>query len=305
MEVTMSPADQRGSGVAVIVASAGRPALLLPLLRDLAAQTLLPTEVMLSVPTPADLPPVDALESIQLCVRIVFAPRGLTAQRNVAMDCLQSNPRWIAFFDDDARVHVAYLNRATYHLSTHPNVVAITGSVLRDGVREKRPIDEATADAILCAAVTPDASAEETRELYGCNFVVRASAAIASRFDERLPLYGWLEDRDFAARVSRHGELHRIKSAQIVHLGWVSGGRLSHLRFGYSQIANPLYLRSRGSLAWRDVLHAMRGVPSNLVYSLAGPDASWRRQRLRGNAEAFRDLVRGRLRPERVRELHD
>lgn len=306
MKVTMSSAAHGlGSGVAVIVASAGRPTLLLPLLRDLAAQTLQPIEVVLSVPSLADLPPADALESIPLSIRNVFAPRGLTAQRNTAMDCLQSNPRWIAFFDDDARIHAGYLDRATYHLATHPTVVAITGTVLLDGVHEKRPIDGATAEAILRAATTRDASAEETRELYGCNFVVRASAAMASRFDEHLPLYGWLEDRDFSARVSRQGQLHRIQSAQIVHLGWASGGRLSHLRFGYSQIANPLYLRSEGSLAWRDVLYVMRGLPSNLACSLVGHDATWRRQRLRGNVEAIRDLVRGRLRPERILEFRE
>jgi hypothetical protein len=49
----------------------------------------------------------------------------------------------------------------------------------------------------------------------------------------------WLEDLDFASRV---GQVARLISTDLiwgVHLG-AKGGRTSGLRFGYSQVVNPM-----------------------------------------------------------------
>ena len=39
----------------------------------------------------------------------------------------------------------------------------------------------------------------------GCNMAFRFSALRNVRFDERLPLYAWLEDHDFRGQVERRG----------------------------------------------------------------------------------------------------
>ena len=68
------------------------------------------------------------------------------------------------------------------------------------------------------------------------------------RFDEGLPLYGWQEDIDFAARVARQGgALARTDAFAGVHCG-VKTARSRGLPIGYSQVANPLYLVRKGTM---------------------------------------------------------
>ncbi|MFZ0323086.1 MAG: glycosyl transferase, partial [Actinomycetes bacterium] len=198
------------------------------------------------------------------------------------------------------------LSRAVEFLESNPGVVAVTGEVLRDGAAEKREIPGDTASLLLVNAQPAADAATATRHLYGCNFVVRYHAALSTRFDDRLPLYGWLEDRDFAGRVKNFGALAHIRSAQIVHRGAQSGGRLSHRRFGYSQVANPIHLWRKGSITLGDCVgYLLRSLPNNLARSAVGRDAQWRRARVSGNAAAVLDLMTGRLAPERILRLVD
>mgnify|MGYP000606119618 CR=1 FL=1 len=67
------------------------------------------------------------------------------------------------------------------------------------------------------------------------------------RFDERLPLYGWLEDLDYCRRMSPYGRIQRSSMLVGVHMG-VKGGRQSGVRLGYSQVANPIYFVIKGSM---------------------------------------------------------
>jgi hypothetical protein len=85
-----------------------------------------------------------------------------------------------------------------------------------------------------------------------------------------------------------------------VHLG-AKRGRTSGLRFGYSQIANPWYLARKRTLRIdRALIQAGRNVGANVLH-LARPEP-WidRRGRLLGNGLAMLDLLRGRLRPDRI-----
>jgi hypothetical protein len=123
------------------------------------------------------------------------------------------------------------------------------------------------------------------------------------RFDERLPLYGWLEDLDLSTRLSRRGTLYHASALRGVHRG-VKRGRTSGVRFGYSQIANPLYLLVRGRAP---VHYAFANICRNLAANLlrVSKPEPWvdRKGRLKGNGLAAWDLVRGRLKPERILEL--
>jgi hypothetical protein len=125
------------------------------------------------------------------------------------------------------------------------------------------------------------------------------------RFDERLVLYGWLEDRDFAAALARQGGGRLVKSADAigVHMG-VKGGRMAGERFGYSQIVNPLYMLRKGTMTLSQVAdHLFRNMSSNLGRSLRPEPFIDRRGRLRGNLLGIADILRGRLQPERAAAL--
>ena len=181
--------------------------------------------------------------------------RGLAAQRNAALDALDGI-EVVAFFDDDALIRPDYLAKALRFLDTHPDVLGLTGRVLLDGARSGE-IDRAVAEEALARSATePTLRWRPTRELYGCNFVVRIGRVPHLRFDPALPLYSWLEDHDFARRLMRLGSLAQVDDCVIVHRAAASGGRQSHVRLGYSQVMNPVYLMRKGSFPLWLTAHA-------------------------------------------------
>ena len=264
---------------------------------------------VVSVPDAASLP-ADPAELAGW--EVVTGTRGLAAQRNAGLDALRTLPGTqehpvgtVAFFDDDAVPRPDYLARALGFLAAHPDVVGLTGRVLADGkITGEIPRDET--DAVLARSSSEEATGRwrTTRELYGANFVVRTAAAPDLRFDARLPLYSWLEDHDFARRLMRRGPLAHVHDCVVVHRAAASGGRASHRRLGYSQVMNAVYLRRKGSFPlWLTAQQVLRPVLKNIVLAPAGPAAPWRRERLRGNTSAVRDVLRGRITPERIVEL--
>ena len=103
---------------------------------------------------------------------------------------------------------------------------------------------------------------------YGCNMSIRASTIGEARFDERLALYGWQEDIDFTGRLRGAGAASSGAELLGVHLG-VKAGRVSGVRFGYSQIVNPTYLIRKGSIPATFGLNLMaRNVAANVLRSL-------------------------------------
>lgn len=296
----MSGAAGNGLRVAVVLASAGRPGLLAEALETCSRQDDVPFEGVVSVPDEQSLP-LD--RSALRGWRVVTGVRGLAAQRNAGLDVLDVDV--VAFFDDDAVVRPDYLNEAVRFLDEHPRVLGLTGRVLLDGATTGE-ITRDVADTALrqSAAAGRTGAWRPTRELYGCNFVVRVGAVPDLRFDARLPLYSWLEDHDFARRLMRHGSLAEVDDCVIVHRAAASGGRQSHRRLGYSQVMNPVYLNRKGSFpAWLAAQQMFRPVAKNLAMSVVGSSTSWRRERLRGNTVAVMDVVRGRVTPERIAEL--
>lgn len=271
---------------AVVIASTGRPQVLQATLQTLATQSVLADEIVLSLADWADAP-----DELPDGVRVLFGPRGLTRQRNAGLDALTPGTDLVTFFDDDAEPARDYLERAQWFAHTHPDVVLFDGHVAADGAVTGE-IDRGQARAIV-AGHTRSHDVSTQPEAYGCNMTVRASVAQTVRFDERLPLYGWLEDRDFAIRCSRRGVVANYQGCVIVHLG-TSSGRISGNRMGISQIVNPFYL-------WRkDVLNASqlldfwaRALVGNAL-GLARRDPRLdRRGRLKGNLIGFVAVLRG------------
>src|SRR5947209_6021577 len=204
--------------VAVGVATRGRPAFAALLVERLRRQTLRPAVMLVAYVEPADVAGLSAAADLAL----IQCPAGLTRQRNAILDRLPSAAEYLAFFDDDFLPHPQWLQRAVAAFEAEPDIVCLTGAVLANGVATGEIAPRTALDLI--ARATPGEALEEGVSPYGCNMAFRRSAIEALRFDERLPLYGWLEDRDFAGRIAG-GRQVRCGGALGVHLG-VGAGRM-------------------------------------------------------------------------------
>ena len=293
----------RSPVVAVIVASLGRPAALADLLEDLAVQTRPADRIILALTDPADAPPNLGRHS---AVDVLVAPKGSCAQRNAALDHLGDTADIVLFLDDDFVPSRFAVERAVQLIEHYPDLAGATGHLVADGINGPGlSVEEAR--AMLAAYDRQDAPlivpSHDLGGLYGCNMVFRATAIAGVRFDERLPLYGWQEDIDFAARARPHGRVVKSFAFAGVHRG-IKSARSSGVRLGYSQVVNPVYLVRKGTMEARYARKIIwRNVIANHV-RVFRPEA-WvdRSGRLRGNWLAMFDLLRGRVRPERILSL--
>jgi GT2 family glycosyltransferase len=286
--------------LAIGIATVGRPVLLGAVLAELALQSRRPDRIILCAPTADDLAGI-APERAET----VIGPRGLTRQRNAILDRVGDCDA-ILFFDDDFVPGPTYLAEVERVFDTSQDIVMITGHVIADGIIGPG-FDIAEAHCQLAASPAPAGENEiETVENgYGCNMAVRLAPvrAASCRFDERLPLYGWLEDVDFSRQLARHGRIVRLAAAYGVHLG-IKQGRQSGVRLGYSQIANPIYLSRKGTCPWPRALRQMsRNLAMNLMRSFRPEPYVDRAGRFAGNLKAIRDMFTGRLDPQRILEL--
>ncbi|GGD95897.1 glycosyl transferase [Aureimonas endophytica] len=300
----------------VIVATKGRAAEVAVLFDHLAAQSTPPRRTLVVGAGPADVAGLaDHPRGAAIGAEILMADKaGLPIQRNVGLDrlaaegCLADADAFVVFFDDDFRPAGDWLQRAGETFAAMPEVVGFTGLVLADGIKGPG-LTEAEAGLYLSGQRPGQphwATGTEPRDLesvYGCNMAWRAGLVAAQRFDERLPLYAWQEDRDYTGQALKRGRVIFAPACRGVHLG-VKGARSSGVRLGYSQIANPIYLAGKGSMRRRDTLEFVaRSLLSNIVKSLIADRSADFPGRCRGNWVALRDLATGSMRPERILDL--
>jgi GT2 family glycosyltransferase len=239
-------------------------------------------------------------------IEVVLGPRGLTCQRNAILEQVHDCDV-IVFFDDDFLPTPSYLEVVERVFTACPDVVMTTGLVIADGIIGPGiSLEEARSWLSVFATITRDwRELEEVANGYGCNMAIRIATVEAAhcRFDERLPLYGWLEDVDFGRQLAQLGRIVKAIAAQGVHLG-IKEGRQSGMRLGYSQIANPIYLSRKGTLPWLRALRLIgRNIAANLLRLISPEPYIDRVGRASGNIRAFRDLLSGSLTPERILEL--
>lgn len=288
--------------VAVILASTGRPDSLAKAIEYFRLQSLAPSRIILSVVSPADLPPADMMKGVEA----LTGPKGLPAQRNTGLRHLGGDADVIAFFDDDYIPSRFCIEQIARFFHAHPQVAGANGHLLDDGINSPG-IAVAAAENLIAEY---DASHVGTLDvlrplegLYGCNMAYRSAATREIWFDERLKLYGWQEDIDFAAQVALRGQIVKTNAFAGVHLG-VKGGRTSGVRLGYSQVVNPIYLNRKGTMGAR---FAARILVCNVLanhFRVLRPEP-WvdRIGRVRGNWLGLFDVLRGRLTPERIEVL--
>ena len=310
--MTLPTARSRRAKAFVIIASKGRPQQV-RLLRDLLrVQRDLIGRLIVVGSEAADIEGVaDGDGHWMRCLLAREAGAAIQRNEGIAYVMNHENPDLtqdvVIFFDDDFRPAGDWLERAAGVLSERSDVSALTGRILGDGVNGEA-IDEVYARKLLAGEAPPMAhwAAGEEREVgsvYGCNMAFRASVLSEIRFDENLPLYSWQEDLDITSRVARLGKVLYTPECRGVHLG-VKLGRTSGFRFGYSQIANPIYLYKKGTCPYkRAARFTARAIVGNGIRSLLKPRLFDYRGRFRGNLLALYDVMLGRLHPRRILDL--
>lgn len=293
--------------VAVGIATTGRRPILHSVLPHLLHQSQPVDEIVICAAADDDVDPaaLGALGALSGRTRVVFSERGLCRQRNRILECV-SETDILLFLDDDFLVAPSYVEETVRIFRQYPDVVMSTGTVDADGILGPGiPLEDGLRIIRTQADAPPRGGEQPVYNGYGCNMAVRMSTVrgYALRFDENLPLYGWLEDVDFSRQLARHGRIVRSQRLHGVHLG-TKTGRTSGIRLGYSQIANPVYLMRKKTMSPRHAApQIMRNLISNTVKIFRPEPWVDRRGRLSGNLRALADLVRGRLAPQNVTVL--
>ncbi|GJE28448.1 glycosyltransferase family 2 protein [Methylobacterium organophilum] len=301
--MTLTPSPRTGGAtprVCVGIATRGRPEQLAAMIDNLRFQTLAPESIIVCCTGPQDVGAATARPG----VRVIYEQPGLARQRNGVLRALPEGTDFLVFFDDDFYPHPRWIETVVDAFQKDPVLACVTGHVVADGILGPGLTREEALAAI--AAHDPAASdwVVEGYSPYGCNMAFRCATIAGLTFDERLVLYGWLEDRDFGAAVAqRGGRLIKLGTAVGVHLG-VKGGRVSGRKLGYSQVMNPVYMHRKSTMTTAQVLRQIaRNIAANLTKSIRPEPYVDRRGRLLGNLIAALDLLRLRLTPERAASL--
>jgi glycosyltransferase involved in cell wall biosynthesis/GT2 family glycosyltransferase len=290
--------DQPLPSVAVVVATLGRPDIVTATLNHLLkTQTLKPASVIVSCVVRQDAGNAADLPG----VTVVTGPPGLATQRNTALAALPAGIDVVVFFDDDFVAEANWLAAAARAFRDEPQIVAFTGWVIADDIKGPGLSFDDAVRIVKAADCSTPWSRTEPYSPYGCNMAFRLSAIGKLRFDERLVLYGWLEDRDFGAALAKHGgRLIKCSSARGVHMG-VKSGRVAGDRLGYSQVVNPIYMLRKGTMTVGQVAGQLfRNIASNVAGAVRPEPFIDRTGRLRGNLRGLADVLRGRFEPERA-----
>jgi GT2 family glycosyltransferase len=285
--------------IAVVIATKARPQALGELLRLLESQPLAPCVVVISATDAAD---VELPMTTALYIECVYGPAGSAAQRNTGLALTDGRADVAVFFDDDFAPAENWLEECAGVFLLERNIAGANGLVVRDGAKGE-PVSWPDARVLIAHKARDPRVVSRIPDLYGCNMAFRMSAITRLRFDERLVLYGWLEDKDFSRQAARNGDLVRCNSLVGVHLG-LRAGRVSGERYGYSQIVNAWYLFGKGTMSLREAsVHILQALGANAAKAVGKQGHIDRRGRLRGNLIGVAHLLSGSCRPERVAHL--
>ena len=294
--------------ISVIICSINRPAILHDTVASVARQCRRPAEILIVTPGTEHV----LLKTLEMPgVRLVIGPLGLPSQRNAGLDNVGPECDLVAFFDDDIELSEFYLGEMEKLFSEQRQILVASGRLLHDGGRSA--IVTRSDARQLC--VDHDASFprsngpgdfRRTNSAYGCNMIVRYAAARYARFDEGLPLYAWLEDRDYSHRITknRHPPV-AYRDAIAVHLGSRSG-RIGGVRMGFSEIINPIYLWNKNRtfpLHYIIIQYWIRCLVGNVLGILTRDSEYDRTGLLKGNLIGFRHLISGSWDPKYIAEI--
>lgn len=292
--------SQRTSKIAVVICTSGRPEIIAETVAFINAGTLVPEEIIV-VGVEADNIPDFKADN----VRSFLTSQGLTRQRNFGAAQISSDPELIAFVDDDLFVHPVYFENMLQVFQDHPEATLVMGHIIKNGDVSPQEARTLIADK----TITQEDRANYTRTdaewggVYGANMVIRKSFFETEKFDERLALYGGLEDADMGSRARRHGEVGYYFGAQCVHLRH-PGARISYRKLGFSEVMNAMYLARKGTVPWKIAIvrHLLLRPASNMAKAVLQGERD-RYERFRGNLIALFTLAQGKLQPEKIEDV--
>lgn len=282
-----------------IVASINRPQILHESILSLARQTV-PCDILIAAPNK------DHVLAATLAlpnVKGVFGATGLCGQRNLALSSIKTRPKVIFCFDDDVEVEEHYVERMLEMFEANPEVAlangdnlglgAAPGTLTRDNAKAliRRALEISSAKSIKPASTG-----------IGCLMSFRGDLLDKVEFDERLPLYGYLEDFDFSMQCSRFGRLVTNHRCHMVHIE-TAVGRMGSRKRGYSEVVNPIYIGSkhRSVRFGRLLAGSVKRTLKNLIRcrDLAG------RKQVEGNLIGWAMVLKGKLAPEYILQMND
>ena len=282
----------------VVICSAHRPDVLAETIESvLCRQSVPPLEIIVSVFNQTH---VTAETGRRPGVRVVLSGiQGTCAQRNAAARVVQTP--YTLFLDDDVELAANFIESMERLLDHDTDAVAATGFLVIDGARGDGGLDRSVARSYASNYVREHENYDHGE---GQNIFVRSQVFEKVLFDENLPLYGWLEDLDFATNILRYGRIIMNTETCWAHIG-TPGGRTSGLRFGYSQVVNPFYLwRKNGKPGLTRVIfgHWLRYLAYNYRREMIKhpSDRSDRTGRFTGNMIALHHVLAGKVDPSYI-----
>jgi GT2 family glycosyltransferase len=285
----------------IVICSVHRPEILSETVDSLLrSQSVPPREIIISVVNEEH---VAEKTKAYSTVRVVTSSRqGTCAQRNVAAK--QVRTPYTLFLDDDVELASDYIESMEHLLYENEDAVAATGFLVVDGAQGDLGLDREMARSYVLNYIRKQGDYDHGN---GQNLFVRTQVFQHVLFDENLPLYGWLEDFDFATNVLRYGRIVMNTGTCWAHIGAPSG-RTSGLRYGYSQIVNPFYLwKKNGKPGMHRVIfqHWLRYLASNGRRALIRlpSDRTDRAGRLTGNVIALGHILAGKVDPTYILRL--
>jgi GT2 family glycosyltransferase len=260
-----------------------------------------PCRIVISVPTKEHLSPKTlALPSVELVLGAV----GLCAQRNAAMRHIDDTLGTIFFFDDDVEIERHYVEEMLRLFEERPGVMLANGDNVGFGAIPGTLTREIARELIRSQQYNDPArgSSEPSHGGLGCMMCFRASLLRKVQFDERLALYGYLEDLDFSLQCGQHGELVTNRRCLMVHIE-TTQGRIGCRRRGYSEVVNPIYIWSKGTGA--KITRSFAGAVKRTLKNLLRCHTRGGRDQFLGNLTGWRRLAAGKIEPEYILRIND
>jgi hypothetical protein len=285
-------------GSVAVFCSANRPAILHESVLCVTKQTL-PCSILVSVPSESD---VSDLTRQLPEIEIVYGARGLCAQRNRALSMIQGKPEFIAFFDDDVEVEAHYMEELQSTYRDHPSVVMVNGANLAHGIYPAGSLTREISRRLLEDQLKEGLPKENRVPApggYGCRMSFRGSLLGEVKFDERLPLYSFLEDHDFSLACRKFGDIVENPRALAVHIE-VATGRMSLGKRGYSEVVNPIYIARKHAMGLR---RALWGALQLTLHNAGIAASSKEKGRFGGNLMGWRKVILGQIEPEYILKM--
>jgi GT2 family glycosyltransferase len=205
----------------VIIPSAKRPQMLHETVTSLLQQETPADQILITVADSSYvLPETVALPNVKL----VLAHPGLCHQINDAIPHIDTCTNLVSILDDDVELAPDYFTHARTFSKEHPEIAVFNGFLVRNGNVERTE----GRSLLLAFSDEPDHSFDPIPTVYGCNINTRPDILRTIKFDQRLPLYGWLCDADFGFRSQRFGICVSYNACRLVHL-MTHSGRISGL----------------------------------------------------------------------------